>query len=514
MNYENHSNQSVHTMHSNNSFAYDIITDKPMFPDAMHDRYIKSVCSVQNNKNAGRCSNSSSHKSSNLGSARSGSSSIYSMSYSNCHVSESRNPSNDFSSDYRQRDVDPIRNIPSRPNRLHSLDSSYSRGVQSEPILDSNRFRPRENYHDRKHETTCKQSNDDGNMGGKQHPPFAYDRDKYDRLSTQYDRNDCNSEPTYIRLPKVHDSPETLSINYDRKRLPLQQELNINNDQASYDDMSTIPSEEFMDHSARKFKYISSIPRNIKYNNQDDRFYSPSRVGGDGIFSSLSQNNRLSNIKENKSDVYCSRGSQIASNRPERRTIQLDSSSINEQYQYPPRHVQATAVCTSMDSEIYPNTDRYLHQSFSSMSNVNNIDDNLWQSSSTAITPIHSNTANSLITNDKQSHQSRLDIVKEIGMAMEMRRKAELSNQPDDFLFWIDHIDKLNVELNKLKMHEDEKGSFHRQTTPRVKPQSILKNANLNTIKIRAPIDMGAGQSFVVNVKGENIQATIVSHPK
>lgn len=532
MSYESNSNQSIHTMHSTNSFAYDITTDKPMFPDAMHDRYVKSVCSGQSNINAGRSSNSTSHRSSNLGSAHSGSSSIYSMSYSNCHVSESRNPSNYFSSDYRQRELDPRRNIPSRPNRLHSLDSSYSRGVQSEPILDSNSFRPREHYYDKKYEATCKQSKYDGYMEGKQNPPFVYDRNKFNRLSTQYDRNDCHSEQNYIRSHKLHDLPETLSMNNERKRLPLHQELNNNYDHPSYDDMSTIPSEEFIDHSTRKFKNILSIPRNIKYNNQDDRFRSPSRVGGDRIFSSSIQNNRLSNVKESSSDFYCcensnikytSRGSQIASNRPDRDTTHLDSSSVNnEQYQHPPRHIQATAVCTSMDSETYPNTDRYLHQSCSSMSNVDNCDDNLFvntdaklrQSSSTAITPIHSNTANSLITNDKQSHQSRLDIIKEIGMAMEMRRKAELSNQPDDCLFWIDHIDKLNMELNKLKLHEDEKGSFHPQMTSRSKPQSILKNTNVNTIKIRAPMDMEAGQSFVVNVKGENIQATIVSHSK
>jgi len=176
-------------------------------------------------------------------------------------------------------------------------------------------------------------------------------------------------------------------------------------------------------------------------------------------------------------------------------------------------------------------------------------------------TPLHSNTtADFSNTNDIESRvpvlptkppRERLQILEEIGIAMEMKNHAKLTNDNEEYIFWMSKIKTLNNELEKMRVGDSRSGedkSLHLMTdrlslnetqpnketsrqpyltseTIKVmdtvednnKPKSILKNhgeknddsAPTRTIWIKAPMDLEAGFKFTANVKGEVIEATV-----
>ena len=280
------------------------------------------------------------------------------------------------------------------------------------------------------------------------------------------------------------------------------------------------------------------------------------------------------------------------------RNISLRGNDSNLEMQIPEFYVvnsstetASTAACTSYDSKSMSMSDKYLdhrdskqglvnadsYSTFSSKKSISRPIDDQFDNSSrqpSAIserTPVSSNTtypsaSKDKSNKDKSKSNGRLAILREICMAMEMRQKAKLSQEKDDYKFWINHIKKLNQELDALKFQsededdddDDDDASINSNDSPppqprppqlhekpvsvfekkpitdqrpsqydqmparqqqqeieKEKPMSILKKntkkKSSKTIKIRAPADLKAGHVFKISVKGEEIQAIVVS---
>ncbi len=168
-------------------------------------------------------------------------------------------------------------------------------------------------------------------------------------------------------------------------------------------------------------------------------------------------------------------------------------------------------------------------------------------------TPTRCNKINAYIESredvGKTEHNSRLAILKEIRIVLNMKQKAKMMEEEEEVQLLSRHLNVLNEELNRLsirnvevepKRKELNKSSIKNgEVEPKSEDVSIATNdwapiqtdpvskqintadkvpevhhhtfMKSSTIKIRAPADLKAGYEFSANVNGKVIKACVVS---
>lgn len=506
--------------------------------------------------------------------------------------------------------------------------------------------------------------------------------------SSAHHGRDYHSEPN-IRTNKGMNNPETMSMEPIRKPyhpshyqegMSQYQQNRLRNKHipSSFDDASTIPSEQYMDYCPNVTEGFS-VPISIECNSDENHKsnltklhdsrtrdfgvvrhnvinhvgksmrpikYNPSaaspsfenrslpktdedtRHGGSESLSNSNQYSRQEGSMSSNSDRYRNERSMSSADKyrqdssmsssdkfyhislqheePEEkkiRQVEANQNAFNvlrnlshassystQEMELPNITTESTAACSSIASRSMSNSDKYRRRGGSLSSNADKYshrasitnqepivnDSQRSVTSSTTLpsrpegvpyintnkgrffpnpdnTPISRNTSDKSQSTNQPNNHCRLEILKEIGMSMEMRQKAKHAQEDNDYLFWMNHIEKLNKELDKLKFHhqdvekipinnqneDDEKVALKNTSAATIvlpskeKPVSILRNKHLSSIekqtdkptsilkngqsrrkeiRIRAPSDLAEGHVFTVKVKGENIQATVVSH--
>lgn len=541
-----------------------------MFPDAMQDNYVKSICSKKSNK-----TNSSNHNRPNeqMHQERSVYNSIPPYVSTMKYSSESR--PNGVCPDDAYFQHRPNKTLPGVSSHLRStnseppIPSSHMYAVdRSDPIVNSE---PLKNWYSRH----------DNSQGSNQQ--FHHNDIILQKIHQNNEMNDssvrtikqqarhCKSDNRPITNFNQHlhyesqsqSEPPTPRTQHCSARTAQSFQSHLNHGLrnkclSSFDDGSTIPSQETIENNMPINEGIS-VPNSIKVTgdlNSSCRSRSllyqksqlpPSDRAKDYTSMSMRSTQKLNRYTSNSSLSYSSPNKMnVGSNNTPTKKQMMDMNIPSFQVIGSSQGTETTATCTSIGSTSFSESDKYLHKRSPDYDSTNlhqqQINPISTQSlpcqpqySTSIKTPTSSNTSISR-SEFRGSNQIRLQILQEIGMAMEMRQKAKLSQETRDYTFWMNHIGILNKELEKIKFENTQHSDASDNTISKElnlyrdeltsepiskeikcpsknKPVSILRNGKnkTRTIKIRAPTDLSAGHIFTVNVKGEEIMATVVS---
>lgn len=598
-----YSNQSMTPSHTS-SFV-DVALEKPTFPDAQHDNFVKSVSSGSRSdtksSNGGSNPMLKSATSRRVGSTQSRQNCDEQLVHHSNHF-RAENNSHTTSESIQNHSLPMEYSIKSEyPHSSPYLYSPSPTFTESEPIHYS--YPKKQSFNRRQY---CNGINAPDLIS---RYPFMEKQENH-----QYAPDGHGTHRHYSSHPGGFSEPnksrknvtnfrDTKSLQFPRKIYVTDNKQNNTKTIHHNDDNSTIPSEEQMDCHSLKVSEAPSVPSHIQYNEKDKRHhYSiPSRsttspsinlssrytVEKKPYSNDCNQETNILNVQQSSNNMSVCRSkcnddrfavlkSQYLEQQPpferysntfhNRPGSLSDSSSSystldinvpNMEAMQSTHVTDSTTDCTTLGSNTLPGSDKYRHNSYSKQS-MSTITSDINRSEpptpithvESSQTPIRSNTAFEFVgeTNLPTMKQSRLDILQEIGMSMEMKQKAKLSQEEEDYNFWVKHIDKLNRELDSFKflhlkddtkkivkvskgniddpklthkqINVDDKPilksrrpNFQSSQDNTGKPVSILKKVKQREkrIKIRSPVDFDEGHVFTVKVKGENIQASIVS---
>ena len=535
-----------------------------MFPDAMQDNYVKSFCSKKSKTNSSNQNPSNEERSVfNTIPAY-----VSTMEYS----SESRRRKVYHGDEYFQDRPDKtslgvshLRSTNSEPpipsSHMYAIGRSQSM-VNSEPL--KTRYSRRDNnqpfYHNDIISQKSHQNNDltDSSNRTIMQPESRCKSDNCQSTNSnqhQHHQSQCHSAPHISRTQHCNTrTAQSLQSHLNQRRPFLENHNFRNKSWSSFDDDSTIPSQEMIENNVPLNEGIS-VPNSIKvtgdmnssripsyYKHQlppSDRT-TPLSMRSTHKLNTNNSHSSLSASSTNKMNV------ESGNTLTKKQIMDMNMNIPCFQVIGSSQGTETTGTCTSIGSTNFSESDKYLHyrspdydSTTSHQQQINPISTQYLtcqpQYSTSIKTPTSSNTSISK-SECRGTNQSRLQILQEIGMAMEMRQKAKVSQETGDYAFWMNHIEKLNKELEKMKfehtrhsdtsdnpkskelnLHGDEPTSEliikETKSLRKSKPISILRNGQnkTRTIKIRAPTDLSADHIFTVNVKGEEITATVVS---
>ena len=147
-----------------------------------------------------------------------------------------------------------------------------------------------------------------------------------------------------------------------------------------------------------------------------------------------------------------------------------------------------------------------------------------------ATTPTRGNTISRDVKSDNKGMEenSRLSILQEMRMVMELKHKAKSVQDEAEVQLLSRHLELLNQELerintasgisseNEIGPHQEEDSivEIEIEKPPQSdgpKPLPKISENQPGEIKIRAPMDLEAGYEFTANIKGRVVNARVVS---
>ncbi len=613
---------------SHYSILLDVTSEKPMFPDAIQDNYVKSISSSENEAISMHQKHRTARERFNphtippyvstiqdVGESRTGGFPHIQM--ASTEQSQERSQKREYMQNKSDRLFSPGSSmqpaisegpIPSR--RHYGVDQCDSR-AHSEPIIsrysdhDFNRKNTSDHfYHNRKNQREKCQTDD---LKDPYRKDYIHEQQQNRNINLfhledlsakeqqhfdfhQFHNNNYSDSDCRLMKKDMQDPHHSSSFECERNcsvQTPIDKSVHSrryhrsenctsrNQARCSFDDNSTIPSQEWMENHL-PMQRNSSVPNSIKVAEEESRqnfsrkpnsqssrnlhdYTAPSKMRSSHAINNLQEAKKSFSSSENRQSYMNIQQTMKASKdlEFEHRNIVADNMDIPAfQVVGSSQGTQTTALCSSMGSGSISESDRYLHCRKLGCNSTNNISRHKeanpipTQSNpsqpynlSSVKTPTSSNTSTHIIRPESKGTSScRLEILQEISMAMDMRKKAKLSQETEDYNFWVNHINKLNKELEAMKFEHTRKDSntgkivkdsVHckkqssttceqneqtmantgRKSSTNDEPVSILRNSKnkTRTIKIRAPSDLEAGHIFSVNVKGEEIKAAVVS---